>query len=232
LALKATREEMIRLGWCRTYINRQTLRIKSVFRWAVENEYVEAKVYEALRAVAGLRTGKSEAREPVKVRPVADVHAAAVFQYLSPQVSDMIRLQALTGMRSTEVCTMRGCDVDMAAEPWRYRPATHKTAHLGHDRVIDLGPQAQAIVKRHLKSDLSAYLFNPADAADHRRRVRAAARNTPVTCGNVPGSNRKRSPRLRPGNRTTATATASPCREGGHSRVARWRSRHFRRRDL
>ena len=46
-ALKTVRDEMIRMGWSRRYINRQVLRIKSVFRWAAENELVPASVYES-----------------------------------------------------------------------------------------------------------------------------------------------------------------------------------------
>jgi hypothetical protein len=37
-ALKAVREHMAANGWCRANINKQVSRIKSVFRWAVENE--------------------------------------------------------------------------------------------------------------------------------------------------------------------------------------------------
>ena len=37
-ALKTVRQEMIRLGWARTYINKQVRRIKQVFKWAVSDE--------------------------------------------------------------------------------------------------------------------------------------------------------------------------------------------------
>jgi hypothetical protein len=63
LSLKALRGEMIRLGWCRTNINKQVNRIKHVFKWGVENELAPPVVYQGLSAVAGLRAGRSEARE-------------------------------------------------------------------------------------------------------------------------------------------------------------------------
>jgi hypothetical protein len=74
---------MIRLGWCRNVINRQILRVKHVFRWAVENELLDAKVYEALRAVAGLREGKTPARETAPVKPVDEQHAESIFDHLA-----------------------------------------------------------------------------------------------------------------------------------------------------
>jgi integrase len=206
LALKTVRAEMIRLGWCRTYINRQTLRIKSVFRWGVENELLEPRVYEALRSVAGLRAGRSDARESQKIKPVAESHAQAIFSFLSPQVQAMVELQALTGMRPAEVCSMRGCDIDTTGKPWNYRPASHKTAHRGHERVIDLGPQARSIVERFLKLEPTAYLFQPAEAVAIRRRLRHEQRKTPMNQGNRPGKNRINRPRRAPGQRYEVAA--------------------------
>src|SRR5687767_4300314 len=37
-ALKALREEFIRLGWCRNVINRHVWRVKLVFKWAASEE--------------------------------------------------------------------------------------------------------------------------------------------------------------------------------------------------
>ena len=83
---------MIRMGWSRNYINRQALRIKSVFRWGVGHELIPSSVYEALRAVEGLRAGRSDARETAKVKSVAQSHAEAIFSFLSPPVQAMVEL--------------------------------------------------------------------------------------------------------------------------------------------
>jgi len=206
LALRAVRNEMIRLGWSRNYINRQVLRIKSVFRWGVGHELIPASVYEALRAVEGLRAGRSDARETAKVKPVIGSHAEAIFSFLSPQVQAMVELQALTGMRPAEVCTMRGCDIDTISKPWRYKIVAHKTAHHGHERVVDLGPQARAIVEKFLKLDPQAYLFQPAEAVEARRQLRHEQRKTPLNQGNRPGSNRRGKPRRAPGQRYKVAA--------------------------
>ena len=192
LAMAALQQKMIELGWCRTFINRQINRVRMCFKWGVSKEMIPSSVYEALRTVTALSAGRSDATESEPVKPVAEEHAEAIFAFPSPQIQAMVALQALTGMRPGEVCIMRGCDVTTPKDKtWQFRPGMHKTAHHGHDRVIDLGPQAREIVARFLRPDLQEYLFSPVDAEQARREARAAKRATPLTCGNVAGSNRK-----------------------------------------
>ena len=64
--------------------------------------------------------------------------------------------------------------------------------------MVFLGPKARKIVSSFLKPDLSAYLFSPADAGADQREKRHLARKTPMSCGNVPGSNVQRRPRKKP----------------------------------
>jgi hypothetical protein len=47
LALKAVREEMVRMGWCRNVVNRRVLRLRQVFRWAAGNELITVAVTDA-----------------------------------------------------------------------------------------------------------------------------------------------------------------------------------------
>jgi integrase len=160
-----------------------------------------ASVYESLRAVEGLVAGKCKAKETEAVKPVAEDHADAVLDFLSPQIRAMIELQALTGMRPAEVCAMRGCDLDTTGARWAYKPEQHKTKHRGHDRVIPLGPLARDIVAKFLGTDLRAHLFNPSEAAEARRQLHHEQRKTPENQGNNIGTNRKRRPRIAPGER-------------------------------
>jgi integrase len=111
LALAALQEKMIRLGWARTFINRQINRVRMCFKWGVSKELIPSSVYESLRTVQALAEGRSDARETEPVKPVDKQHAWAIFSFLSPQVQAMVELQALTGMRPGEACMMRGCDV-------------------------------------------------------------------------------------------------------------------------
>src|SRR5262249_54214657 len=79
LALKAVRHRMVetkdeRSGrpWCRRSINLHTYRIRSMFRWGVENELVPPSVLHGLQAVRGLQQGRSPARETGPVKPVPE----------------------------------------------------------------------------------------------------------------------------------------------------------------
>jgi integrase len=107
LALKAVRDEMVRAGNCRSEINRRVGRVVRMFKWGVSEELVPPNVYEALRAVAGLRKGRSQAREKPPVGPVAEADVEAVRSHVSRQVWAMIEIQRLTAMRPGEVVIMR-----------------------------------------------------------------------------------------------------------------------------
>lgn len=203
LSLKALRAEMIKLGWCRTNINRQIARVRQVFKWGVENELVPPSVHQGLSAVAGLRAGRSDARESEPVKPVPVEMVAQTLPHLSNQVAGMVRLHLLTGMRPGEVIALRGCDLDTRGNVWTYRPERHKTQHHGHERVVYFGPQAQEVVRPFLKPDLTACLFAPADAERERREARHEVRKMPLSCGNRPGTNRSRKPRKTPGTSYT-----------------------------
>ena len=102
LKLKTVREAMIHPadgapGWTRKNINKQINRIRQMFKWAVENEMVPATVHHGLAAVAGLKAGRTEARESEPVRPVPDAYIEAMLGNVSKQIGTMIRLQLLTG---------------------------------------------------------------------------------------------------------------------------------------
>jgi len=168
-------------GLSRSTINGYVARIKRMFKWAAAQELVPGGVHHALAAVDGLKKGRCEAREAPPVRPVAEVHVHRTMPFLPPAVAAMVELQVLTGMRSGEVTAIRGCDLSMAGAVWQYRPPAHKTAHHGHERVIDLGPRAQAVIRPWLKADLEAYLFSPCEGEAARNGARRASRRTPLT---------------------------------------------------
>ena len=93
---------------------------------------------------------------------------------------------------------MRACDLDTSATVWTYRPSAHKNRFRGHERIVYLGPQAQRIIKPWLTADLQACLFRPADAVTAWLGKRRRQRQTPLSQGNRPGTNRKRNPRRSP----------------------------------
>jgi len=211
--LKAVRDDMIKRGCVRTSINRQIGRVKRMFRWGVENELVPVEVYTAICTVAGLKRGRSEAKESDGVKPVPQEMIDAVKPFVSRQVWAMIKLQILTGMRPGEVIQMRGCDLNMCGNVWEFRPESHKTEHHGNKRVIFLGPKAKLIVRDFLKTDLAAYLFSPADARrefDERRKENRKTPMTPSQCKR----RKKRTSKKKPGKHYTTASYGQAIRKG------------------
>ena len=201
LSLQTVRSAMVDKSWSREYVNRQVARLKQVFKWAVSQELVPATVFQALQTVTGLRKGQTEAPEGVPVKPVPDEFVDAIKPFVSRQVWAIVELQRLTGMRAGEVTIMRATDLNMTGKLWMFEPELHKTAHHGHHRVIELGPRAQQVIRPFLKTDLDAFLFAPIEAEQERIEANTQNRKTPVSCGNRPGSNRKRNPKRRPRER-------------------------------
>jgi integrase len=200
LKLKAVREKMIEKGWCRKHVNGQVGRVKRMFKWAVENELLSADRHHALQAVEGLKRGRTGAHDSEPVKPVPDEHVTATLPFVSPQVAAMIRVQLLTGMRPGEVCIMRTCDLNRTDDIWVYRPSRHKNEHHAHERLIFIGPKAQEILGRFLRDEEpESFLFSAAEAEEEWRRLKHAARKTPIKQGNYPGSHTKRRPRIKPG---------------------------------
>ncbi len=181
LKLRAVRDEMIRMGWVRSNINRQVHRLRRVFRWAESHEMLRAdrRVYEALRTVEALKAGRSKAAESEPVKPVSQAMIDAVLPLVSPQVAAMIRLQLLTGMRPGEACMMRTLDVAIGGDVWTYTPTTHKNAYRGRSREIYLGPQCQEILRPWLREPGRAaeFLFSPAEAEAARIEALAGRRH-------------------------------------------------------
>jgi len=180
LKLKACREAMVDAGLRRTTINGYVSRIKQAFRWATENELVPGGVLQALQAVTGLKKGRTRAKESEPVRPVELSDVETCVEHMSRQVAAMVWLQWWTGMRPQEVVQMRMSDVDRGGRVWLYRPRTHKVEHHDMDRVIPLGPEAQAVLQGFLKLDPEAPLFSPKDAEKERRAEQRRRRKTKV----------------------------------------------------
>lgn len=157
--LKTYREALIAKDLCRTLINQRVGIIKRMFTWGASEEKVAGEVAAALRSVAGLKFGRSRARETAPVTPVTEADFRAALEQMGTSVAGMARLQWLTGMRPGEVVQMRWRDVDVRGEPWLYRPRTHKTQHHGRSRVIPLGPAARAILGERRTLDRSSPIF-------------------------------------------------------------------------
>ncbi|MEZ6128957.1 MAG: site-specific integrase [Planctomycetaceae bacterium] len=194
-ALKAVRERMVELGWCRKYINKQIGRIVRMVKWGVSEELVAPGVYQALSTIAGLRKGRTEAPDHEPVKPVADADVNATIPHLTAVLADMVRLQRLSGARPGEITSLRPMDVSCGARVWRFRPDSHKTEHHDRERIIFLGPRAQKVLAKYLDRAPDQYCFSPRESEELRRSELHRQRRTPLNYGNT------RKPRYEDGKR-------------------------------
>src|SRR5207249_591897 len=178
-------EKLLAVGLTRKNINKQIGRIRRMFAWAVEEELVPVEVHAALLRVKGLRKGKGHAREKPRVRPVAPAIVEATLLHLPLMVRAMVQVQRLCGGRPQDIVQMRPIDIDMSGPVWEYRPRRYKTEHHNEDnlpereRVVFLGPRAQAIIKPLLPLNISAHVFSPMRSEKERNAKRRDVRQTP-----------------------------------------------------
>ncbi len=208
--LEALQQRLVDEGKARGYVNHLVQIIRQTFRWGTSKELVPVAVYQALATVAGLRKGKTSARETAPVGPVSDAAVEATLSHLPLVVADMVRLQRLTGCRPGEVCSLRPCDVDRTSDPWVYRPATHKTAHRGKARAIYIGPKAQEVLSPYLLRPGDAYCFSPAESVAKRKEELRSRRKSPIRSSQI--DRRKPRPERKPGDRYLKDAYATAVR--------------------
>jgi len=234
--LVALRVRFVReLNWGRKHTNEMVKRIVAMFQFASERLDVPIFVWQTLKTVKSLHKGRplftyegqivaDEAGLPIIPRegvippPVDDETVRRTLEMLPAVVADMVRFQRATGCRPGEVCHLRPKEIDRSGDVWIYRPPSSKTDHVECDRrVIAIGATAQAILAPYLLRGPEEFCFSPADSEKKRRSARAAERKTPLSCGNIRGSNRKTAPIRKLGNHYKATAYAKAV----HRAVAR-----------
>jgi integrase len=182
-AFKAIRQRLVDAGNSRPYVNKLMPIVTRCFKWGAAEELIPASVYHGLTAVEGLKKGRTTAREPAPVLPVELSLVDATLPYLPPIVADMVRFQRLTGCRPGEVCQLRPMNLDRSGEVWTYRPASHKTEHHdnGRERVIFIGPQAQAVLLPYLQREPAAHCFSAAESESKRHVEMRARRKSNLT---------------------------------------------------
>lgn len=213
LQLKAVRQKMIETGLSRPVINSRIFKILRVFKWGVAEGLLPADIHNALRTVESLKLHHTEAPEPEPIKPVADAVLDATLPHLPLVVADMVRFQRLTGCRPSEVCLLRPGDIDRCTEVWQYRPARHKMQHKDRDRVIFIGPKAQAVLLPYLLRDGHAFCFSPFESERQRKVELRARRKTKVQPSQRDRSNpnAKRKPRDHYDRCTYLTAVHRGC---------------------
>jgi integrase len=148
--------------WNRRVCNRQTTRVRTVWRWCEERAMVPRGSWAHLCSLKAIPKGSNEARPERrrKVRKSAEVIRVAVAVSRGP-ARLMLLLQLWTGMRSGEVRRMLWSEVDTSGDVWVYRPPEHKNAWRGHEKAVTIGPRGQAVLRLARKKFSSGNLVFP-----------------------------------------------------------------------
>ena len=221
-ALRNVRQTWLEAGNARKTCNARTGDIKRCFKWAASHEIIPASVHETLNTVEGLRRGKG-GRETAPVKPVPMEHVEAAKACAPAPIRALIELQVLTAARPGELLRLRPMDIDTSGDPWTVRPEHHKTAHRGRERVILLGPKAQAVVKPFMLRAPDAYMFSPKEAVAERA-AKAKTHRRPGQQPNPKKTDRTVGDCYDKDSYRRAVLTA--CRKGGAPEWTPYRLRH------
>jgi integrase len=194
--LEGIRDGLLKGGrLSRTSINFRIKYIRAIFRWAENKRMVPRGTWEHLKALPGLRFGRSGARDYEPVEPVRPEMIEAVLPLVSRQVRALINLQLLGGHRPGELLELCPADFKDTSKPlWVVKLNEHKTAHHGHQRTLRFGPQQQAILREFMTPERPVHkpLFSPREADEEFRERKRKARKTPLSCGSKSTGKRPR----------------------------------------
>lgn len=152
--------------WCRNVVNRQVVRIRTVWRWAESEELVPAGSTAALLTLRGIPKNAKGVRHTAKRKPTSweDLQAVLPFCPAAPRI--MVELQWWCGCRSQDVRLMRVDRIDTSGETWVYTPERDKGDwREGSDeapRRVYLGPECQGLLISWVEANprtLKGYLF-------------------------------------------------------------------------
>ncbi|HUP78916.1 MAG TPA: site-specific integrase [Pirellula sp.] len=201
LALQAQRQRWVESGKSRKYCNTLTNTAIRMFRWAVSQELIEPNVLVRLGTIEPLREGRTEAPETSPVKPVSLADVRATAKELPPVLKAMLRIHVATGMRPSELCNMKPCEIDKSGPEWMYRPSKHKNRSKGKTRAIPiLGDSKEALID-YLNRDPQSYCFSPAESVAWHQATKRVSRKTKVQPSQV--SRSKENPQVQPGDHYT-----------------------------
>ena len=169
---------------CAAVANRQVVRIRTVWRFLERKKQVPKGSWGELRLLRGLDVCDRRVRHRPKVRAATWEDVLAVCARIRSRVTRaMLQVQWWTGMRSGELREMRVEQIDRSRAVWLYRPASHKNSWRNQERVVAIGPQAQAILAP-LLSVATGYVFVTARGTKYNTsRYSAAVRLAADKCG-------------------------------------------------
>jgi len=174
LLLRNLRDELIRSRrFCRRQINDYTRRIRTLFKWGSQMEYVDPSKALALSIVEPLEEGYVGTFDNPDREDVPDDVVRRTLPYLPPILRAMIMLQRLTGMRPSEIFRMTVGSIDRESDPefWLYTLAKHKTRKkTNRKRILPLRKDLQVLIAPYLEGkQADDTVFSPQQAMKERR---------------------------------------------------------------
>lgn len=197
---KTVRADWISPNRSRGYVNGQMARVLRFLKWAVGEGKMPSSVFDSCKCVAPLKSGKCdlEDTEPIAAVPIALVESTIL--QLTQVLADMVRFQLATACRPGELVKITPAMVDRSSDVWVIELEEHKTASRGKSRTLYVGPKGQDILRPYLLRGSDQACFSPRESERQRLDAKHAARVTPLSCGNKPGSKKTRNPRRPPGD--------------------------------
>jgi integrase len=153
-------------GLTRGTVNAYVSRVVRMFGWGAGHKgnsgaaLVPAAVLGMVQNVPALQAGRSRAIDRPAVSPVpwADVKATLPHLHKNPKrravLEAAVRVHWFTGMRSTELLSMRPADLDRSKKEWKYtvpRWADKELHRRGKPLVYWIGPKAKAELTKLLR---------------------------------------------------------------------------------
>lgn len=178
--LDEIREKWIETGISRRYVNTLTNLVFRCFKWAVSKQLVKVEVHQGLKTLPPLRKGHTTAREGKTVKPVNIEHVRATAKVLSPVLRAMLRIQLSTGMRPSELCSMRPCDIDRSGPEWLYIPSKHKNENKDKERIIPIIGDARLALEDYMNRAAKSYCFSPKESVVWHNAQKRSARKSKV----------------------------------------------------
>ena len=152
--------------------------VPRMFKWGAGEELVPGSVYQNLKAVEGLKKGRTTAQDHPPVEPRGRhrgrCHATQPprhrRRYGPPTASD--RGEAGRGLPDTPE-GLGPQQRSLAIHPSEPQDGTPT----GKGRIIYIGPQAQTVLRPYLDRPSDTYCFSPAESEDKRREKMRARRD-------------------------------------------------------
>ena len=199
-------------AYTRSGINRLINDLRKMWRWGLSYKITTDDRCSQIEHVRPLRpgqqVGESVMRDNIRRPMITLEEVTKIAEQLNPIRADILWLLWYTGARPGEVCQMRPVDI-VKGDPdcWLYVPGSdvgpssrHKTSYRGRVHVIPLAGPAKAILERRVTQwDSKEYVFQPAQSMQEWHGRQLLRRDTPLSTGNRPGTNRTGDSLIKPG---------------------------------